>query len=159
MCFETVSGQLYLISPKLLLSRFWFFKFLILVGITVGAFFIPDGTFHNGTNLVYWQNKWHVSMSLIYQWQWKSSLFVQHSLWRIDIFCISLYPSVWFYFGMIGSFIFIIIQLILLIDFAHSWNKGWVERAEENDNKCWYAGTWKSSIFLFISIQFLFVTP
>ncbi|XP_008321812.1 serine incorporator 1 [Cynoglossus semilaevis] len=75
-------------------NGFWFFKFLILVGITVGAFFIPDGTFHN----------------------------------------------VWFYFGMIGSFIFIIIQLILLIDFAHSWNKGWVERAEENDNKCWYAG-------------------
>ncbi len=29
--------------------RFWFFKFLILVGITVGAFFIPDGTFHDGT--------------------------------------------------------------------------------------------------------------
>lgn len=25
--------------------RFWFFKFLILVGITVGAFYIPDGSF------------------------------------------------------------------------------------------------------------------
>lgn len=32
--------------------RFWFFKFLILVGITVGAFFIPDGTFHNGTHML-----------------------------------------------------------------------------------------------------------
>lgn len=28
--------------------RFWFFKFLVLVGITVGAFFIPDGTFNTG---------------------------------------------------------------------------------------------------------------
>lgn len=28
---------------------FWFFKFLVLVGITVGAFFIPDGTFNTGT--------------------------------------------------------------------------------------------------------------
>ncbi|RVE62335.1 hypothetical protein OJAV_G00156160 [Oryzias javanicus] len=75
-------------------NGFWFFKFLILVGITVGAFFIPDGTFH----------------------------------------------TVWFYFGAVGSFIFILIQLILLIDFAHSWNKIWVENAEETDNKCWFAG-------------------
>ncbi|XP_039595472.1 serine incorporator 1 isoform X2 [Polypterus senegalus] len=29
-------------------NGFWFFKFLILVGITVGAFFIPDGTFNTG---------------------------------------------------------------------------------------------------------------
>uniref|UniRef100_A0A6Q2XTR6 Serine incorporator 2, like n=1 Tax=Esox lucius TaxID=8010 RepID=A0A6Q2XTR6_ESOLU len=75
-------------------NGFWFFKFLILVGITVGAFFIQDGTFH----------------------------------------------TVWFYFGVVGSFIFIIIQLILLIDFAHSWNKIWVGNAEEGNSKCWFAG-------------------
>ncbi|CAJ1061575.1 serine incorporator 1 [Xyrichtys novacula] len=75
-------------------NGFWFFKFLILIGITVGAFFIPDGTFH----------------------------------------------TVWFYFGVVGSFIFILIQLILLIDFAHSWNKVWVENAESRNNKCWFAG-------------------
>lgn len=74
-------------------NGFWFFKFLILVGITVGAFFIPDGTFN----------------------------------------------TVWFWFGVVGSFIFILIQLILLIDFAHSWNKIWVENAEDGDNKGWYA--------------------
>ncbi|XP_055004088.1 serine incorporator 2-like isoform X2 [Boleophthalmus pectinirostris] len=81
-------------DPRAALQNgFWFFKFLILVGITVGAFFIPDGTFN----------------------------------------------TVWFYFGAVGSFIFILIQLILLIDFAHSWNKIWVENAEEGDNKGWYA--------------------
>ncbi|XP_034150766.1 serine incorporator 2 [Esox lucius] len=74
-------------------NGFWFFKFLILVGITVGAFFIPDGTFN----------------------------------------------TVWFYFGMVGSFIFIIIQLILLVDFAHSWNQSWLENAEEGNRKCWFA--------------------
>ncbi|KAG5271460.1 hypothetical protein AALO_G00180070 [Alosa alosa] len=74
-------------------NGFWFFKFLILIGITVGAFFIPDGTFHN----------------------------------------------VWFYFGIVGSFMFILIQLILLIDFAHSWNEIWVRNAEEG-GKGWYAG-------------------
>ncbi|XP_058249880.1 serine incorporator 2 isoform X1 [Hemibagrus wyckioides] len=75
-------------------NGFWFFKFLILVGITVGAFFIPDGTFHN----------------------------------------------VWFYFGIVGSFMFILIQLILLIDFAHSWNEVWVRNAEEGNSKGWFFG-------------------
>uniref|UniRef100_A0A673HN38 Serine incorporator 1-like n=1 Tax=Sinocyclocheilus rhinocerous TaxID=307959 RepID=A0A673HN38_9TELE len=75
-------------------NGFWFFKFLILVGITVGAFFIPDGTFHD----------------------------------------------VWFYFGIVGSFMFILIQLILLIDFAHSWNEVWVRNAEEGNSKCWFSG-------------------
>lgn len=74
-------------------NGFWFFKFLVLVGITVGAFFIPDGDFN----------------------------------------------TVWYYFGMVGSFIFIIIQLILLIDFAHSWNQSWLEKAEEGNTKCWFA--------------------
>uniref|UniRef100_A0A672K2W1 Serine incorporator 2 n=1 Tax=Sinocyclocheilus grahami TaxID=75366 RepID=A0A672K2W1_SINGR len=75
-------------------NGFWFFKFLILVGITVGAFFIPDGTFHD----------------------------------------------VWFYFGIVGSFMFILIQLILLIDFAHSWNEVWMRNAEEGNSKCWFSG-------------------
>ncbi|XP_061675237.1 serine incorporator 2 [Syngnathoides biaculeatus] len=75
-------------------NGFWFFKFLILVGITVGAFFISDPVFN----------------------------------------------TVWYYFGLVGSLFFIIIQLILLIDFAYSWNQAWVENAESNGNKCWYAG-------------------
>ncbi|XP_026156481.1 serine incorporator 2 [Mastacembelus armatus] len=74
-------------------NGFWFFKFLVLVGITVGAFFIPDGTFN----------------------------------------------TVWYYFGMVGSFIFILIQLILLVDFAHSWNQSWLEKAENGNPKCWFA--------------------
>ncbi|XP_055656632.1 serine incorporator 2 isoform X1 [Falco peregrinus] len=74
-------------------NGFWFFKFLVLVGITVGAFYIPDGVF----------------------------------------------TSVWFYFGVVGSFLFILIQLILLIDFAHSWNQLWLHNAGESNAKGWYA--------------------
>ncbi|XP_030002938.1 serine incorporator 2 [Sphaeramia orbicularis] len=80
-------------DPRAALQNgFWFFKFLVLVGITVGAFFIPDGTF----------------------------------------------TTVWYYFGVVGSFIFIIIQLILLVDFAHSWSQSWLEKAEEGNSKCWF---------------------
>ncbi|DAA32370.1 TPA: SERINC2 protein-like [Bos taurus] len=75
-------------------NGFWFFKFLIFVGITVGAFYIPDGSFSN----------------------------------------------IWFYFGVVGSFIFLLIQLLLLIDFAHSWNQRWLCKAEECDSRAWYAG-------------------
>nr|XP_046274056.1 serine incorporator 2 [Scatophagus argus] len=81
-------------DPRAVIQNgFWFFKFLVLVGITVGAFFIPDGIF----------------------------------------------TTVWYYFGVVGSFIFIIIQLILLVDFAHSWNQSWLEKAEEGNRKCWFA--------------------
>uniref|UniRef100_A0A8C0B5X5 Serine incorporator 2 n=1 Tax=Buteo japonicus TaxID=224669 RepID=A0A8C0B5X5_9AVES len=82
-------------------NGFWFFKFLVLVGITVGAFYIPDGAF----------------------------------------------TSVWFYFGVVGSFLFILIQLILLIDFAHSWSQLWLHNAGESNAKGWYAAL---CIFTFI---------
>ncbi|XP_003800798.1 serine incorporator 2 [Otolemur garnettii] len=87
-------------------NGFWFFKFLILVGITVGAFYIPDGSF----------------------------------------------PKIWFYFGVVGSFLFILIQLILLIDFAHSWNQQWLGKAEERDSRAWYGGLFFFT-FLFYSLS------
>lgn len=37
--------------PSLSSCSFWFFKFLVLVGITVGAFYIPDGAFTSGEEL------------------------------------------------------------------------------------------------------------
>uniref|UniRef100_UPI00398F1D5A serine incorporator 1-like n=1 Tax=Pristiophorus japonicus TaxID=55135 RepID=UPI00398F1D5A len=85
-------------------NGFWFFKFLALVGITVGAFFIPEGTF----------------------------------------------TTVWFYFGVVGAFCFILIQLILLIDFAHSWSQSWVQNMEEGNTKCWY-----SALFICTLLHYL----
>ncbi|XP_038051435.1 serine incorporator 1-like isoform X2 [Patiria miniata] len=73
-------------------NGFWFFKMLMLLGVAVGAFFIPSGTFE----------------------------------------------EVWQYFGMVGAFLFILIQLVLIIDFAHSWNEKWVEKMEEGESKGWY---------------------
>lgn len=61
--------------------------------------------------------------------------------------------SVWYYFGMVGSFIFIIIQLVLLVDFAHSWNQSWLEKAENGNSKCWYAGTVERQHTLTLCLQ------
>uniref|UniRef100_G3SX22 Serine incorporator 2 n=1 Tax=Loxodonta africana TaxID=9785 RepID=G3SX22_LOXAF len=99
-------------------NGFWFFKFLALVGITVGAFYIPDGSFSN----------------------------------------------IWFYFGVVGSFLFILIQLVLLIDFAHSWNQRWLWKAEERDSRAWYAGLFFFTLLFYslsiaaVALLFLYYT-
>ena len=57
----------------------------------------------------------------------------------------------WMYTGLIGGFLFIIIQLVLLIDFAHAWNETWVENAEEGNSKCWYALLLGTTAILYIA--------
>ena len=76
-------------------TRFWAIKYILLIGMTVGSFYIPEA---------------------------------------------GDFGTVWSYFGMIGAFLFILIQLILIIDFAHSWAESWVERFEETGSKAYYFG-------------------
>ena len=52
----------------------------------------------------------------------------------------SNFSSNWMIFGMIGGFLFIMIQLILIVDFAHSWAENWVEKLEETESKWYYCG-------------------
>uniref|UniRef100_A0A7E4VQI9 Serine incorporator n=2 Tax=Panagrellus redivivus TaxID=6233 RepID=A0A7E4VQI9_PANRE len=47
-------------------------------------------------------------------------------------------PLMWI--GMIGGFLFILIQLILIIDFAHSLAEAWVDKMEESDSRWCQAG-------------------
>ncbi|XP_055979497.1 serine incorporator 2 [Sorex fumeus] len=99
-------------------NGFWFFKFLLFVGITVGSFYIPDGSFTDSL----------------------------------------------FYCGMVGSFIFILIQLLLFIDFAHCWNQRWLWKAEECDSRAWYAGLFFFTFFFYtlslaaVALMFIYYT-
>lgn len=52
----------------------------------------------------------------------------------------SNFSGTWMVFGMIGGFLFIMIQLILIVDFAHSWAENWVEKLEETESKWYYCG-------------------
>jgi len=85
-------------------NGFWLFKVLILIGICVGAFFIPRGDF----------------------------------------------GTAWMWIGLIGAFLFVLIQLILLIDFAHGWSESWVEKYEETEAKCYYIGLMFFTILFYL---------
>jgi len=52
---------------------------------------------------------------------------------------VGTFGEVWMYFGMIGGFLFILIQLVLIVDFAHSWAEAWVGNYEESESKGWLA--------------------
>lgn len=71
------------------------------------------------------------------------------------------FGSVWMYFGMVGGFLFILIQLILIIDFAHSWAENWVGRYEETDARGWYAAllsvTFGMYIVAIVGFIYLFI--
>jgi len=73
-------------------NGFWGFKYLLIIGGCIGAFFIPHGNF----------------------------------------------GPTWMYFGMIGGFVFIIIQLVLIIDFAHSWAESWQANHQNSSDQHWF---------------------
>jgi len=99
-------------------NGFWGFKYLLVIGGMIGAFWIPGGTF----------------------------------------------GEVWMYFGMIGGFLFILIQLVLIIDFAHSWAEAWYGNYSENENKGWLCalltctGLMYSAAFASLVLFFIYYT-
>lgn len=62
----------------------------------------------------------------------------------------SEFAFAWMVIGMIGSFLFILIQLVLIVDFAHTWNEKWVGKYEDTQSKAWLAGLLGFTIFFFL---------
>ncbi|KAG8588561.1 hypothetical protein GDO81_006027 [Engystomops pustulosus] len=50
---------------------------------------------------------------------------------------------------MVGGFLFFLVQLILIIDLAHSWSQAWLLRAEDGNTKCWYAALLICTLLLY----------
>ncbi|XP_058859728.1 serine incorporator 1-like [Acipenser ruthenus] len=71
------------------------------------------------------------------------------------------FTRAWFVIGTFGAFCFILIQLVFLVDFAHSWNESWVDKMEEGNSRCWYAAllsaTGLNYILSIVAIVLLYV--
>lgn len=51
----------------------------------------------------------------------------------------------WMWVGLIGGLIFILIQLILILDFADNWADAWVANYEETESRGWYCALLSAS--------------
>ncbi|XP_058963301.2 probable serine incorporator [Pocillopora verrucosa] len=109
----------------------FFFLFMIL-NIGVGSSKDCRGGLNNG----FWGLKFILLIAL-----WVAAFFIPRGSFGVA----------WMYIGFIGAFVFILIQLILMIDFAHTWNEIWTSNAEETDNKCWFGGLF-FFMFLFYAL-------
>ncbi|XP_055911810.1 serine incorporator 1 isoform X1 [Eupeodes corollae] len=94
-------------------NQFWGLKFLMCIGATIGAIFIPDGSFG---------------------------------------------PSM-MWIGLFGGLAFIVIQLIIIVDFAHSLAENWIENSESNRGYMYalITVTLASYICSIVGISLLFV--
>uniref|UniRef100_A0AAX7VBV1 Serine incorporator 5 n=1 Tax=Astatotilapia calliptera TaxID=8154 RepID=A0AAX7VBV1_ASTCA len=59
----------------------------------------------------------------------------------------STFLEVWRYIGAVGGFIFLLIQLMLLVEFAHRWNANWYSGVKYN--RLWYAALAFVTLVLF----------
>jgi len=87
---------------------------------------------------------------------------IQHSWWSVKLLgligvliAVFFIPNIAFvgfgWISLIGSGFFILIQLILLVDFAHSWNESWVKNYEESEDRknCWVFGLLASTLLMY----------
>ncbi|XP_077378902.1 serine incorporator 5 [Festucalex cinctus] len=58
-----------------------------------------------------------------------------------------IFLEVWRYIGAAGGFIFLLIQLMLLVEFAHRWNTNWSSGVKYN--RLWYAALALVTLVLF----------
>lgn len=85
-------------------NGFWGIKFLLVIGFTIAAFFIPGSSF----------------------------------------------ASIWMWIGLTGGAIYILVQLVLIVDLAHRWAERWVENYNENESRGWYCALLSATALQYI---------
>lgn len=111
-----------------------FFFLLFLIMLCVWSSKDPRSYVQNG----FWFFKWFVAVGLV-----AGFFFIpEGSNFYFSRVSLAL--------GLAAAVLFIAIQIVLLVDFAHSWAESWIERAQENDNKWWYVLMLVFSVIFYI---------
>lgn len=100
---------------RIMFSVCLFHLFLSLCTIGVSSSKDPRSSLHNGM--------WFIKLILLVG-AMVGSFFISNSFF-----------IAWSWIGLVGAVLFMIVQFILLVDFAYSWNDSWVGKLEEG-SKC-----------------------
>lgn len=104
-CMDAV-GYLAVYRICFVITLFFLFMSVLMIGVRSSR--DPRAGIQNG----FWGFKYAIIIA-----GWIGAFFIPHGG----------FGPTWMHFGMIGGFMFIIIQLVLIIDFAHSWAETWGE--------------------------------
>ena len=91
----------------------------------------PRGPLQNGF--------WGLKFILIFA-GWIAALWIPHGS----------FGPVMMWFGMIGGMAFILVQLVLIVDFAHTWAESWQENYRSSSDQHWFWALLSSTVFFYI---------
>jgi len=114
---EDAIGYLAVYRICFIVTVFFLFMSLIMIGVRSSR--DPRAGIQNG----FWGFKYAIIIA-----GWIGAFFIPHGH----------FGPTWMYFGMVGGFMFIIIQLVLIIDFAHSWAESWGEYNKQSNDSSWF---------------------
>lgn len=119
----------YLAVYRICFSMAAFFFLFALILYSVQSYSDPRALIHNGL--------WLVKFGLFF------------GLVLFTFFIPMEFSKIWMYLGLVGTFVFIIIQLFLLVDFTRLWNKTWARKMEESGKKCWFYSVFACTVILY----------
>jgi len=109
-----------------------FFAFMAVLMIGVRTSRDPRGPLQNGF--------WGIKFILLFA-GWIAAFFIPHGS----------FGPVMMWFGMIGGLAFILVQLVLIVDFAHTWAETWQENYRSSADQNWFWALLSATVFFYIT--------
>ena len=108
-----------------------FFGLMAILMIGVRSSRDPRGHIQNGF--------WGIKFILIFG-GWIGAFFIPHGS----------FGPVMMWIGMLGGMAFILVQLVLIVDFAHTWAETWQENYRSSSDQNWFWALLSSTVFFYI---------
>jgi len=103
---------------------------LLMIGVRTSR--DPRGPLQNGF--------WGIKFILLFA-GWIAAFFIPHGS----------FGPVMMWFGMIGGLAFILVQLVLIVDFAHTWAETWQEKYRSSADQNWFWALLTATVFFYVT--------